>query len=705
MVESYGGPAKSRKQDRTYRTVIAGFSLGLFVYVLLRAVRVPLTIDEAATYLRYLSADFWALFDLSVANNHFLNTILAKAFILIGGDSEFVLRLPNLLGYSLYLLFSYRIASRFDNKLMAVGGFLFLNAHPYLLDYFSLCRGYGLSLAFVLGAAHFYISFLLKRCRHEENGMRDLAFALGMAALSVMANFTLLNFYLPLLAWTVVLLAIQNAREKRPIPPPAQDDFPFLKGKASKTTKIFFSLLGLGAVFFNIQMVFLDARVSPSFFEPVAVGIQGLSQEEKIQTSVFGVALGGKEVRFMLQHGTWKSLRNLPFRDIKFSLPLSVTQRIEKIEILIGGVPFVIESAELKNILGTKDRSSLPPVFDTPASISLKKSIFPHFRQITNWSGDGNFIRLAALKAAAFFGIAGFIVFLVFLLGRGVVKWKILKGTQYATIASITLGLIAFAAYPLYLLKTTDKLTWGGHKGFIETTILSLINRSFYRRSYLPHQSQIVFFLVLLSILVFVLVTVFQWKKRSCAELLPGASVLGILCLISLSVILQHAIFQTLYLQARTALFFIPLYWLFLILALDFLGGAHRLLKPFSISVLVVILLGLGVHFFQTANTSLARDWPSQAHIKSMLRDLEEIREREWPRYTTMKLGISKILYPQSIYYIRRYKMDWIDAQTGRKARGADFFFSTEKFDRGSLVLIKRYPPSNIILVRPRNPG
>ena len=693
------------RQKRFDRLIIIGLSLGLLVYVILRAIRVPLTIDEAATYRRYLSTDFWALFDFSTANNHFLNTLLSKVSTHIGGNSEFILRLPTLLGYSFYLLFSCLIVSRLKNRLMALGGFLFLNVQPYLLDFFSLCRGYGLSLAFMLGAAHFYLSFLRKRCGPKENGTRDLAFSFALAAFSVMANFTLLNFYLALLIWTVVFLTIQNVRENGSSHLAAQDQLPLSRVKTSETAKILFSIFGLGAVFFNIQMIFLDVRLSPTFFEPVVVRIQGLSQEDRQHTSVFGVVLNGKEMRFIDQQGAWKYFRNPAFRNIEFSIPPSVMQKIEKIEIFIGGVPFAIESGELLNIQEKKAGRSPLLVFDSPPSISLKKSIFPHFRSIFNWSGDGLFIRLAARKAAVLAGIAGFIVVLAVLLGRGTVRWKILKGNQYATLAFITLGLTAFTAYPLYLLKTTGQLIWGGYRGLVEATVFSLINNSFYRQLYLPHQDRIVFSLVLLSILVFVLVMAFLWKKRSCVEWLPGASVLGILCLVSLSGILQRAIFHTPYLRARTALFFIPLYWLFLILALDFLSGARRLMKFLATLVLAVILLGLGVHFFQSANSSIVQEWPSQAYVKSMLRDLEAIREREWPHDTMMKLGISQILYPQSMYYIRRYGMDWIDAQMGRKARDADFFFLEEKFDRSWMILVKRYPPSDIILVRPKNSG
>src|SRR6185436_12641938 len=106
---------------------------------------------EAATYLRYIPHDFFSVFNFDVATNHFLNTLLTKLCYLIGGNSELVLRLPNHVGYGMYLWFSLRILQRLRHRAIAFAGFLLLNLNPYVLDYFSLSRGYGLSLGFLMG--------------------------------------------------------------------------------------------------------------------------------------------------------------------------------------------------------------------------------------------------------------------------------------------------------------------------------------------------------------------------------------------------------------------------------------------------------------------------------------------------------------------------------------------------------------------------
>ena len=72
---------------------------------------------------------------------------------------------------------------------------MLLNLNLYVLDYFSLSRGYGLSLGFLMGTLFFLLRFLTQ-LHTGVAGRRDLFRALLMACGAVMANFSLLNVYL-----------------------------------------------------------------------------------------------------------------------------------------------------------------------------------------------------------------------------------------------------------------------------------------------------------------------------------------------------------------------------------------------------------------------------------------------------------------------------------------------------------------------------
>lgn len=186
------------------------------IYEVARASRVAFTIDEATTYLLYLSSNIAAVFNLNWAtNNHFLNTLLAKLFCGLAGNSEFVLRLPSLLGYGVYLLFSFLILDRFiRNKVVAVCGFLLLNLNPYVLDYFSLCRGFGLSLGLMVAALFFFFLFLDAASLRLSDPYRPLQLSLLFASLAVLSNISLFNIYFSLVIFALGLFVVLNRKDR-----------------------------------------------------------------------------------------------------------------------------------------------------------------------------------------------------------------------------------------------------------------------------------------------------------------------------------------------------------------------------------------------------------------------------------------------------------------------------------------------------------
>lgn len=166
-----------------------------FMYVLARAIYVGITYDEAWTISSFVP---WKPFDLLInpphdANNHLLNTILIKLFYHFGLNSLFFTRLPNLLAFVVYLFFAYKITSGFMSVRLGVATFLLLIFNPFLLDFFSLARGYGISMACLAGS----IYFLLLLFRKSFNPTYSFL-SMGCAAMGVLANLSMLNYYLAL---------------------------------------------------------------------------------------------------------------------------------------------------------------------------------------------------------------------------------------------------------------------------------------------------------------------------------------------------------------------------------------------------------------------------------------------------------------------------------------------------------------------------
>jgi hypothetical protein len=169
-----------------------------FAYVLIRAVTVGITYDEVWTLNNFVPRSVIDIISYRPcdANNHLVNTLLIKALFVFGDHSLFIARLPNVLSFILYLYFAYKITSKYLSPFPGIGCFLLLMLNPFLLDFFSLVRGYGLALAFQMVSVYFLVTFF------KEHKTRNALWALVLGAVAVLCNFPWLNY------WVAVLFLI-----------------------------------------------------------------------------------------------------------------------------------------------------------------------------------------------------------------------------------------------------------------------------------------------------------------------------------------------------------------------------------------------------------------------------------------------------------------------------------------------------------------
>jgi hypothetical protein len=142
---------------RTIKTpaVLAIIFMGVMVacLIVVRAVHQDVTIDEATTYLKFAGPSSPNPYWQPHANNHLLNSILARVSTGWFGLSEFTLRLPNVLAGLAYIALAAFLAELlFGRTLLAVLLFGLLVLNPFVLEFFSAARGYGLALTAQTGA-------------------------------------------------------------------------------------------------------------------------------------------------------------------------------------------------------------------------------------------------------------------------------------------------------------------------------------------------------------------------------------------------------------------------------------------------------------------------------------------------------------------------------------------------------------------------
>ncbi|MFI5180302.1 MAG: hypothetical protein ACHQPI_02800 [Thermoanaerobaculia bacterium] len=176
--------------------VLAVLSAGALSYATIRAIRIPIVHDEAITHLLFVAGRWAGSLDPRAPfpeNNHYLNSVLSAAAWKTFGGRELSLRLPSLLAYVLFLASTARLSLRQTRGPLIVAAFLLLNANPFVMEFFSLSRGYGLGLAFLAAGVSLLVS-ALERPRKAAVAASLGIFCFGLAALSH------LSFLLPLAA-------------------------------------------------------------------------------------------------------------------------------------------------------------------------------------------------------------------------------------------------------------------------------------------------------------------------------------------------------------------------------------------------------------------------------------------------------------------------------------------------------------------------
>ncbi len=187
----------------------------IFIYLIVRAVKLPMTCDEAQTCLTFSRFSVLEIITYSrsaIPNNHIFHTLLIKFFTTTFGMKLWVCRLPNLLGFIIYYFFCFKIltlnlildksiSKKSPAQIVALAvGIIILVCNPYLLDFFSLARGYGLACAFMMGSIYFALLFLTNK------NTKTLLFSLALGVLSVYTNFTTLNYFVA--AWILLVFEI-----------------------------------------------------------------------------------------------------------------------------------------------------------------------------------------------------------------------------------------------------------------------------------------------------------------------------------------------------------------------------------------------------------------------------------------------------------------------------------------------------------------
>lgn len=194
--------------------LLAGYIILLSTYVVIRVFSVSVVHDEAITYFiaQHNLKDIFTFSSLGAfaVNNHLLNTFLIKLFFQLFGDFQFLLRLPALLGFFLYLIFSVKVSKLLLPKQWVIWALLGLTLNPFLLDFFSLARGYSLALGLILTSIYFFFKSLEKK-----STTRNFLYLIVFGILASIANFSFLTPFLAIFFLKICLQIYEVIKLKK----------------------------------------------------------------------------------------------------------------------------------------------------------------------------------------------------------------------------------------------------------------------------------------------------------------------------------------------------------------------------------------------------------------------------------------------------------------------------------------------------------
>lgn len=188
----------------------------------------------------------------------------------------------------------------------------------------------------------------------------------------------------------------------------------------------------------------------------------------------------------------------------------------------------------------------------------------------------------------------------------------------YGILLAITAVLAGISYEPIRKMRLANSLYYGGSDSFYEDTLSSLTHFSMYSKEASAGSWMVlnVFLILLLlgSLLAF-------WYKRTLCT--PKNAILAIFIIATSSVVMQHVLLGTLFLQDRTALFFYPIVVLVFFFAVqDFADYWSAKVLAGIVTTAVVINCCWHANFYKTVS------WEYDAHTSHILAKLNEISEQ-----------------------------------------------------------------------------
>jgi hypothetical protein len=197
-------------QSKFEKGITISLFLFVFCYLLIRVFYNETLHDEIATYMFYIyQGDFKGEAIVWDANNHLLNSFIGNKLYPIFKDNISLYRLPNLFAFVLYFFGLRELLKELKTKNLRLIALISFCSLTIIIEYFALCRGYGLSLGFFI----YGLVYLRKYLKNQQLSALLLTYLFLILAISANLTFivtSLMIFVIVCLGQLIQFSSIQK---------------------------------------------------------------------------------------------------------------------------------------------------------------------------------------------------------------------------------------------------------------------------------------------------------------------------------------------------------------------------------------------------------------------------------------------------------------------------------------------------------------
>ncbi len=182
---------KPGKHSLSYFTIFHYITLCvLWGFVICHAFTMFITNDEAYSFFLMKTNYLKAM--VGTANTHWLNSIFMKIFNLVFGNDIGYMRIQSIIVFPFFAIGVFKLSHFIQNIFLQIAFYCLVLFNPYILDYFSLARGYALALTFQV----WMIIFFLEATSSKEFIYKKWLAVFVCGLLSIASNFSYLYSFL-----------------------------------------------------------------------------------------------------------------------------------------------------------------------------------------------------------------------------------------------------------------------------------------------------------------------------------------------------------------------------------------------------------------------------------------------------------------------------------------------------------------------------